>query len=421
MNTTTFENPKTAEFEAEYTDRVAFEDADSGHYVVLTKEEATKRIGTALSEGKYDLAKKYSEMLLKKPKFDLAERSKSVRISFSQHVVLIREAYSNGMALNDVVTKRVAADLQGVIPKLSKRTDINAEKLSVLKEAFNNWRKKPEKKTHTKKGDEPEDSLLELYDIEPEKTYELDFYLLDQPPIKELVETLVELEVKKHSKLIPREAMMQLFKVAEPYLNGDTIYERPAVELMIARGQADSLDLTMRLNTNFTIEGPVEDRLKETDPRTLSQIRSLMNGELSDGDTSYFDAQADILHATLLFKPNGIYVQGININEREEVIRKHLSDTLINPSAERVLKDKAMEALNKNDMAGVAEFTRRLQTLKRDWKVQSFAIDTIADVVKRSQVVSFRAPDVVIRAWEAFGDTSLGGKSTMEPAQGEQN
>lgn len=72
----------------------------------------------------------------------------------------------------------------------------------------------------------------------------------------------------------------------------------------------------------------------------------------------------------------------------------------IHSKSERTLN----EALKSENFELIATISHKLATLQRDYLLEKHALDFIFPLLRgKTQVVSIRAPEIVIRAWEAYG------------------
>ena len=70
-------------------------------------------------------------------------------------------------------------------------------------------------------------------------------------------------------------------------------------------------------------------------------------------------------------------------------------------------KEELSEHLQDEEFEEVTRLSQRLELLSNVKERENFAVDLIATLLKRTQVVTFSLPECLLYAWEAYGETDL--------------
>lgn len=71
------------------------------------------------------------------------------------------------------------------------------------------------------------------------------------------------------------------------------------------------------------------------------------------------------------------------------------------------MKKELFKHLQNEDFEEVAKFSKILERASNKRERVNFAIDLIALLLKRTQVVTFSLPECLLYAWEAYGEHDL--------------
>jgi len=68
-----------------------------------------------------------------------------------------------------------------------------------------------------------------------------------------------------------------------------------------------------------------------------------------------------------------------------------------------ILKSRLDEALRQEDWDGVSAVSDDLTQVEKNYQLQEYGLKIAFKLFHGTQVISFRAPEVIVRAWEAYG------------------
>jgi hypothetical protein len=382
--------------------------SENGVYMVLSVDKVKKRIKELIEKENFTSAKELAERLKAEISFTEKGISRSVRVSFPIYAKLVNLSFQRNVELSTLIKTLVAEDVKGILHALSKRKDVKQDKVNFLEKTLKTWQLSLWKKKSIPKTYEPLTPFFplmtkRLVELALDKALtEIRYECSDIPP--EALERYFEnIDIKKTIK-VSQEEYPDLISVSlEPSKNNTFVIAVQFTLLLFFRTNANEY-LAFRKEIRTEFGDDVVNHLEDAFNIDLGVI----DEQLSDESLgSYLDV--NILSLPLKVEHGVLRINDVVVTPsmkiQEDLKKKFLSQSKKN--LER-LKIQLNQALEREKFEDVAKISDRLVSLKRNYELTDYALGLISRLFRgKTQVVSFRAPEVIVRAWEAYGRTDL--------------
>lgn len=372
-------------------------------YYVFSQQKAKNEIKKLIEEQNYRSVKEIADQL--KSPITLSDKSisKSLRVSFVSFARLVELALKQKVSLSIMVRNVIVKDLEEFIVNISNRKDIDSHRLELLRKVFKTWKTKPRKAEQTPK---------DYY------SPSIGYY----PPIqKKIIRTILEKgveSIKKKCFIVPREVLDEYLKV-DWGKNIDELYRTFAdnFEKTITLNQSGKLvldirfsgfmELDMNLDEYDAFLGEVSSQYGYKTSQTLRKVLDVDEewaDEVGKGPV-YF--KLDLISIPFEIKGGALLVDNVVMKDErsdEKIKLKYIEDR---DKQFLILKSKLSKAWEQEDWNKVSEISNKRVQLEEDYELIEYCLDIVFKLFHKKHVVSFRAPEIIIRAWEAYGEGKL--------------
>lgn len=357
-----FDDKKKAQLLAYLTDGVVLTKKLEAEYEVISRESAKKMLNQFAQEKRFIELKEISDQLASPIVFSLEEIKKSFRISFFFYVSFVKKALQHQTTLGIQIAQNIRSIIQDSISSFLKKYDVKEDKEFLVRKALEEW--KPDKHTHAR------EKYAFGYDCDSTEI------------LQALKHTNLDESENDLTNFISSEGLIYLIKKSA---NVDNTFQ--------VNIQLDDNQLFLKITGTYAWRidrDNIEDR-----------------NNLSDSDFLFFDDEDGIVvfdltvfKEPLFFDKDGdIILKGVKFNE--ENIPLIASDLMPEDIRNNLEKDlfKAIEAENFERVSLITESLEYYQNLIISF---NWVLEVIEDLQKRTHVVSFTGPELLIRLWEAF-------------------
>jgi len=396
---------RQAEFEAWLTGGVYIQE-DEG-YRVLSPEKAKQEIRDLIRKDDYDKAKRLAESLKNTLSFSQDKISKSIRVSFPVYVKLTEFALKTRSTVNAWVNRLVIGDVERQLEEISTRKDVSSEKTRELGSSLDSWKKSlaPDGTEGTVFSGPRRPRNPSVYTV-PNFSREM---------ARLCSERWLE-EVRKKCSKIPVEAFEKYLEKTDVEKMPEELENEPSLFLPIRLEIAEDMKLRILLCVRYVlmpsnmsdeeIYAFEEEMREEFGSDTVSKFTEVDEGFFTPDGASF---EAEVYSGDLEDKNGQLLLDGIIIPAEEEAFNemklKFLSK--YNETQDN-LKKELEEALRNGLFDKVAKLSDLLSVQQRRKKLEEFSLGIIFHLLGgKTQVISFKAPELIVRAWEAYGDTEL--------------
>jgi len=396
-----YESARRAFFEAWLQNGVCSRQNDS--YYVFSQQEAKNQIKKHIGKQNYRLVKEIAEQLKSPITLSDENISKSLRISFTSFTKLVELALKQKASLSTTVRTIIIDDLEEFIADTSNRKDIDLNRLDLLHKAFAAWKTEQRGAEQTSK-----DSYSPSIGYYPP---------LQKKIIKTILVKGVE-SIKSKCSMVPREVLDKYFRVD---------WEESIDELHQAYGDFFEKTITINqdrklvLDISFSAFAELDMNLDEYSA-FISEVSNQYGFDISqslkkalDVDEQWADEvgktpvyfKLDLLSIPLEVRSDELLVDNVALKKEhtdEKIRLKHMGDR---DKLHLVLKSRLSKALENEDWNKVSEISDKMVQLEEDFELVGYCLDVVFKLLHKKHVVSFRAPEIIVRAWEAYGKSKL--------------
>lgn len=402
-------------FEAWLTGGIPIREKET--YKVLSMDEAKKKLKEFIKKENYIAAKDLAERLTSSISFSDKKISKSYRIPFIVYVKLVKLAFKQGIELSGVIERRVKEDIKRIVGILSKREDIIEERLKFLQKTIQTWEPELVRKTRIYINEMPFTYVSkEYYPLIP---------ALKMP--KEIAESCVNKAIEEFKDKclsipgISSEAVERCLNLIDiKQLSNDLMDDPQPITIEFSQRKDGKIGLSvyceklvdLKIDEKEMIAFEEEMR-SEFGKEVVDGIVNFQEGFFTDGT---FYLYIELFSGIIDVKGDKLLLNNVIIShEAKDQTNSKLK--LLSKFDETInqLKSELDYAVKKDKFDKVAEISGKLAAICRDRKLADFALDILFRLLRgKTQVISFRAPEVIIRAWNAYGNTNLNQVLTME-------
>jgi len=389
-------------FEAWLRNGVFFKQNDS--YYVFSKQRAKNQINILISEQNYPAVREIANQL--KVSISLSDRSilKSVRVPFATFLRLVNLALTEKLSLSTVVGNAITKDLDRFITDISTRADIDSNRLDLLRKALKTW-----EATRSK----TEQTLRDFYS--PSIGY---YPLLQKKTLKTILVKGIE-AIKDKCPIVPRELLDEYLEVEwEKNVNGlyQTYPELFEVAITLDQDGKVALDisfsgyvvLNMDLDEYNAFIGEVRNRYGHEKSRSLEETLDVDEDWADEiGQVPLF-FKLDLLSVPIEVKGDDLLLAGVVLKDEhsdEEIRFKYLEDR---DKLQLVLRSNLSKASQNYDWNKVSEISSKMIESDEKFELLEYCLSIVFKLLHKKHVISFRAPEIIVRAWEASGANRLG-------------
>jgi len=394
-----YKSKQQALFEAWLQDGFFYKQNES--YYVVSRQEAKNRIKKFMEKKDFATVKDIAEQL--KSQLALSDKniSKSLRVSFVSYAKLVELALKQKTTLSTLVRNMMVKHLRKFLANATKRKDIASEHLNLFRNTFETWQKD---------SLEAEKSPKDSYS--PSMIY---YPYLSKELLNLIVEKAIE-QVRKKCSALPSE-------VIDKYLEVDL--ERTINELH--EDWPEILDQNMRLNDNEqlvldVVVSPwaiIDMNLEEyaaLDREISNQygsetIQTLK--EALDIDEAFFDDETEklpiffrrlnLISIPIAISHGALLIDNVVLKDEHSHDEIELRYKEKKEKQSAILKSRLDKALKQEDWDVVSTLSDDLVQVEKDYQLQEYSLEIAFKLFQKTQVISFRAPEVIVRAWEAYG------------------
>lgn len=393
-----YKSKQQAFFEAWLQDGFYYK--QNGSYYVVSKHEAKNRIKKFIDKKDFASVKGIAEQLKSPITLSNKSISKSLRVPFVSYAKLVELALKQKTSLSTLVRDTVIKDLRKFLVNATKRKDISSKRLNMFQNAFETWQKESLEAEQS-----PKDSYSPSIIYYPHVSKEL---------FRVILEKGIE-QIRKECSALPS-------TVLDKYVKVD--WESTINELYV--DWPEYLDQNIRLNKNgqlvldiissaFAIlDMNLEDYEalnREVSNLYGSKTIQTLKGAL-DIDEEFFDDETEklpiffrlnlvsipfeIAHGALLI--NNVVMKDEHSDDEIKLRYKENKDKQL-----VIMKSRLEKALKQEDWDVVSTVSDNIVQVEKDYELREYSLQIALKLFHKTQVISFRAPEVIVRAWEAYG------------------
>lgn len=388
-------------FEAWLQNGVYFKRDDS--YYVFSQQEAKKQIKELIGERNYRLVNEIAEQLKSPITLSDENISKSLRISFVSFAKLVEMALKQEVSLSTTVRTIIIDDLEKFIVNTSSRKDIDSHRLDLFHKAFKTWKTKQPKAEQTSK-----DSYSPSIGYYPS---------LQKKILKTILVRGVE-SIKKACSVVPRKILDEYFEV-DWEKNVDELYKTYAdfFDNRITINESGKLVLDIDFSAFVELDMNLEEYdafIREVSRQYGSEISKSLKKAL-DVEEEWADEvgkipvyfKLDLLSIPFEIKGNDLLIDNVvmkNEHSDEKIKLKYMEDR---DKLQLILKSRLSKAWEKEAWNKVSEISSKMVQLEEHHELIEYCLNIFLKLIHKKHVISFRAPEMIVRAWEAYGKSKL--------------
>jgi hypothetical protein len=330
--------------------------------------------------------------------FKLAERvSKSVRLSMSAYLKVIRYASQNKLSLSDSIRKILSAPMKKQLDTIACNSAVMTGRIEPLHRLLDNWSTaKKQKKSRTMRSGRETD-LMEYRDY---SSHSLDCNRCFDDRIYDILKKPVEYQFHKEcEETIPKEMIDRYV----PYLSVDDV---PVVNHISFNDEKNETTLGISANVIFGFEFEdyeafeteiIADFGAESVGKFYNE-RGIEMGGAYGGLEAHFTFGYDFSGIISVDAENKVYFENIDINEQNRAIseawifKKLTGKDYEDPD---IHVDQVKDAIEKGDYDLAAKINEVLAMDQTYMEISSWFYDILFDSTK-SKVVTFIIPPVLL-------------------------
>lgn len=402
---------KRSLFDAWITDGFSVPTADGTGFEVISLGEMRARLEKLIEDEKFSEIKIMTKKIREPVSFSESKRSKSIRVPLNVYIKIVELALTRKISLNQVILEYIFKKSETTIENFAKRSDINNEKLALIRASRLTLRK--EDYFRVSRG-----GIASIMPPYIPNHYKLKFRKTPakwESIARQLTDEAIEKYLSEYQEKIPREVLERYIELAShESLFQQNLSEREPFTVML--GDDGKLSSKIEwIGLEFIGDEEYEhDITHEFGYETAKLLReNLGSWVYSDGD-SVEDYYTTLYQVDFHLSDDGsLFINGISIDELEDRINSDLSDEY----QEKVnkLKEEMTEALHNENYEKIEELSHETTWLRRRYSWTQYFLELLIKLNKgKSQVISFPAPDCIIALWEAYGDTEFSDIFTFE-------
>lgn len=375
----------------------------NGSYYVFSQQEAKNQIKRSIGEQNYRLVKEIAEQLKSPIAPSEKNISKSLRISFLSFARLVEMALKQKVSLSTIVKTIIIDDLEKFIVNTSNRKEINSDRFNLFHKVFTTWKTEQLKDEQTSK-----DSYSPT----------IGYY----PPLqRKTIETFLVKgfeSIRNRCSMVPHEVLDEYLKVDwEKNIDDFSQTFADLFENIITIDQDGKLVLDISLSAFIELDMSLDEYdafIREVSGECGFEIsRSLK--EALDVDEEWADDigkvpvsfELDLLSIPLEIKGDDLIVDNMVVKNEKSDEKIRLGRTKDRDKQHLILKSRLSKALEKEDWNKVSEISDEMVQNEENFELIEYCLNIVFKLLHKKHVVSFRAPEMIVRAWEAYGQSKL--------------
>ena len=388
-------------FEAWLQDGVFYKQNDS--YYVSSQMEVENRINELIDSRNYSLVKHVADQL--KSPIALSDKTvlKSFRVPFTKYAELVELALRQKISLSAIVRNMVVEDLRKFIVGATKRKNVKPQRFNLFRKVFETWEKEPLKTEQS-----PKDYYSPSMIYYPHMPKEL---------IKLILEKAIR-QIKKKCSAIPPKVLEEYFKVDwEKNINELYDYYADCFEKKIALNQEGKLvldiefsgflSLNMNLEEYESLNSEVKKQYGNDALQTLKNVLDVDEEWADEIGVLPIYYRLNLLSIPFGIKHGVLSIDNIVIKDEhsDEDIKLRYKKNYDEQST--ILRSRLDKALKQEDWNLVSALSENLAQFEKDYQLVQYCLEIALKLFHKKHVISFRAPEIVVRAWEAYGGGRL--------------
>ena len=391
---------KEALFEAWLIDGISLKEGEK--HKVLEVDEAKSLIKELVEKEDYNLAKKLAESLRNKVSISDKEILRSYRISFPVYLSIVQMAFEKATSLGSVIKDHIAKDLTQIIDSLQKRK-ISAEKRELVKGTFEKWKEQLPAKSSYKREEYTLSSTLGTDDISDK--------------IARLCQTEFLKKVRTELSKVPEVLDRYLVGIgAKETVDKDEILNiqlNPQLfEIHLKPNDKGKLQISLSFTNFLSSFDMSEAEFRALEDELRKDFGNEAVHELFEVHEGFFSKEGpffeiELFSATIELRDEKLFLNNVEVvsypphknHDYDKFKATLLKEYDLNVTQ---LKKDLEELLQANQYDKIVEITQKLSNMKTRRILADFSLEVIAKLLRRkTQVISLRAPEILILMWEA--------------------
>jgi len=367
---------------------------------LLSRQEAKNRIKKFIDEQDYTTVKGIADQLNAPISFSERSISKSLRVSFLDYVKLVKQALKGKTDLSTIMRNTIVKDLEELIANINQRREIAPHRLNLFRQAFETWK-----------------SELSETESSPQSSYSPSMFhypVMKKKLVKPIIQQAIG-QIKQRCSSIPPRVLERRLKVDWETSIDDVYDDYTAfldIEIQLSQNGQVMLKVELatflRLNMDFKeyviFSKEVENQYGVEASQTLKKVLDVDKEWAEEIGMLPIFFKVDILSVPIEIKGKTLSMG--NISAEYEGRAKKVKPQFEKPEDTQlaVLKSEIDKARKQEDWNAVSAVSEKLSQLETHNQLREYGFDLASALAKKTQVLSFRAPEMIIRAWEAHGE-----------------
>lgn len=389
------------EFEAWLRDGVGLE--KDGEFEILSREGAKERISVLINAEEFEKAALIAKQLSKPIELTANRERKSVRVPFTTYLKLVEGALRENTSLDSYISKVLKKDLDDILARLKKRENVRRDKIEFLEDCFSKFYKERMSNSNEESRIKEEGTSYASRDQYTPS--------IDMPPNWEKVARKAIVDMRKD--VIEKFSSSVDARVLEKYLDL-TYVDEIFYEYILPETRPEIFLKNGKLIFKFSIDDfpyvpgstEYEEIREEFGFEAIWALeKSIGDWAFSEDADTYWEIEEIFLETEIGATDDGkLIVNGIVVDpeDRElKTVRQHFNRTY----EEEIVKAKEelSKYLEREKFDEVEKLSHLLEKLYNKKKRTDFALDLIAALLGKTQLVTFTLPQCLLYAWEAYG------------------
>lgn len=375
---------------------------EGGKHKILQVDEAKNAIKDLVEKEDYDVARKLAEGLRGKISISNREILRSFRLSFPAYVHTVQMAFEKETSLSSIIKDYIEKDITQIIDSMQKRK-IPGEKRELIKETFKEWKGQLTVRSSYKREKYTLSLALGAEDIPDEiaRVCQTEFLKKVRSEFSKIPEVLDRYllgigikETEEKDELFNVKFNPQLFEI---HLSPSED-KRLQISLSFTNflssfdmSEAEFAALDDELRKDFGDEAVHE--LFEVHEGFFSKEGPFFEVELFSGTIELRDGKPFLNDVEIVSYPT---FKNHDYDKFKEILLKDYDLNVVQ------LKMDLEKLLREDQYNKIVEITEKLSNMKTRRTLADFSLEVIAKLLRRkTQVISFRAPEILIVMWEA--------------------
>ena len=396
-----YKSKQEALFEAWLQDGIYFKKNDLHN--VLSKQEAKNRIIEFVKEKEYSSVKVISDQL--ESPTDLTDKkiAKSLRVSFQKYAELVELALKQKTNLSTITRNIVVNDLEKILGVAKKRANIKVQRLNLFEKIFEEW------KTETSKSEQgAQDGYSPSMVYYPHMSKELIKLILEKA-IKEIEEQCSNIPSKVLAEYLKVNWKKNIDELHEFY--ADCFWENITLDqtgqLVLDIGFSGFLTLNMNLEEYTSLNRETRKQYGDEILETIKRVLDIDEQWADEIGELPIYSRLGLLSIPIKIKQGVLSIYDLILKDKDS--GKEIQGQLIGnyEKSLAILRKRLNKAVKQEDWKMVSLVSDRIAQTEKDLRLIKYCLEIAFRLFHKKHVISFRAPEIVIRAWEAYSESKL--------------